>query len=89
MTAFFYPPIRHKVRLQRGESLIFRLELSQMSTGHVQTVWKLTHGSGGLSGGPVREREQLCSAASVLRVCFVYSPFLYRSCSCSLCLLFS
>jgi len=33
-------------------------------------------------------REQLCSVGSVLLVCFVYSPFLYRCCCCSLCLLF-
>jgi len=43
---------------------------------------ELSRGSGGLSSGAVRE------GGSVLRVCFVYSPFLYRCCSCSLCLLF-
>jgi len=32
-------------------------------------------------------RERFCSAGSVLLVCFVSSPFLYR-CSCSLCLWF-
>jgi len=30
----------------------------------------------------VGPRERFCSAGSVLRVCFVYSPFLYRCCSC-------
>ena len=43
---------------------------------------ELTRSSGGLSSGVVRE------SGSVLRVCFVYSPFLYRCCYGSLCLLF-
>jgi len=43
---------------------------------------ELTRGSGARGGGSVRE------SGSVLLVCFVYSPFLYRCCSCSLCLLF-
>jgi len=58
---------------------------------HVPPCWvlgggagrrELSRGSGGLSGGAVRE------SGSVLRVCFVFSPYLYRCCSCSLCLLF-
>jgi len=40
---------------------------------------ELTCGSGGHSGDAVQE------SGSVLRVCFVYSPFLYRCCSCCLC----
>ena len=44
--------------------------------------WELTRGLGGHSSSSVREN------GSVLLVCFVYSPFLYRCCSCSLCLLF-
>jgi len=44
--------------------------------------WELTHGSGGCGAGPVRE------SGSVVRVCILFSPYLYRCCSCSLCFLF-
>jgi len=43
---------------------------------------ELSRGSGGHSGGAVRQ------SGSVVLVCFVYSPYLYRCCSCSLCSLF-
>jgi len=55
---------------------------------HVLSCWvpsvrrELTRGSGARSGGSVRE------SGSVLRVCSVFSPYLYHCCSCSLCLLF-
>jgi len=38
---------------------------------------------GSMGGGPVREGDSLGCA-----VCVVFSPYLYRCCSCSLCLLF-
>jgi len=42
----------------------------------------LTHGWGARGAGPVREK------GSVVRVWVVFSPYLYRCCYCSLCLLF-
>jgi len=44
---------------------------------------ELTRGSGGHSGGSVQENGSVGRA-----VCVVFSPYLYRCCCCSLCLLF-
>jgi len=59
---------------------------------HVPSCWvpvggagrqELTCGLGASGAGPVRENG---SVGHVVRV--VFSPYLYRCCSCSLCLLF-
>ena len=47
-----------------------------------------THSQLGRAQRRFGPRKRFCSVGSVLLVCFVYSPFLYRCCSCSLCLLF-
>jgi len=36
----------------------------------------------------MRQRQAVRVGLCVLQFCFVYSPYLYRCCSCSLCLLF-